>query len=138
MALCVTGAVLLIGMSAGAFLQTGFAVLALKAGTTAQDAEAAMALDMGQPFHGYQQQPQMSSMGSLPGLPALTTAQAALAGPSMGYMPGMAPSFRQASIMQQPQSMNHVLSNYMQMVQWQQVCRPQLCACLLAALCLIL
>ena len=77
----------------------------------------------------------MSSMGSLPGLPALTTAHAALAGPGMGYMPSMAPSFPQASIMQQPQSMNHMLSSYMQMMQWQQVCQPQLCACLLAALC---
>ena len=101
---------------------------------TLQDAEAALALDMGQPFHAYQRQPHMSSMGSLPGLPALTTAQAALAGPGMGHMPSMAPSFPQTSIMQQPHSMNHMLSSYMQMVQWQQVCRPQHCACLLAAL----
>ena len=126
MAVSVTGAVLLSGMLASASLQTHFAVLVLMAGMTAQDAEAAMALDMGQPFHAYQQQPHMSSMGSLPGLPALTTAQAALAGPGMGYMPSMAPSFPQASIMQQPQSMNHMLSSYMQMVQWQQVCQPQL------------
>ena len=97
---------------------------------TGQDAEATLALDMGQPLHAYQQQSHMSSMGSLPGLPALTTAQAGLAGPGMGYMPSMAPSFPQASMMQQPQSMTHVLSNYMQMVQWQQVCQPQLCACL--------
>ena len=77
-----------------------------------------MAMDMGQPLT-HAQHSTTSSLGFLHSAPSLASGQASLAGSGMGYLPM---SFAQTSIVQPHQVMNHMLSNYMQMVQWSQVC----------------
>ena len=77
-----------------------------------------MAMDMGQPLI-HAQHSHMSSLGSVPSVPGLASGQASLAGSGMGYLPM---SSAQTSIVQPHQVMNHMLNNYMQMVQWSQVC----------------
>lgn len=97
---------------------------ALKVGHCLQGLKATMVRDMGQSLLSYPQQSHMSSFGSLPNvpsLPALANAQASLAGPGMGYMPSMPLSYPQASMVQQPPVVSHMLSNYMQMMHWSQV-----------------
>ena len=70
-----------------------------------------MAMDMGQPLT-HAQRSNTSSLGFPHSAPSL-------AGSGMGYLPM---SFAQTSIVQPHQVMNHMLTNYMQMVQWSQVC----------------
>ena len=78
-----------------------------------QGMEAAIAADMGQPSYA-----QHSSLS----LPSLATGQASLAGSDMGYPPIVPMSHPQATMVQPHQVMNHMLTNYMHMMHWSQVC----------------
>ena len=77
-----------------------------------------MAADMGQPLT-FAQHSTVTSLGSMG--PSMASGQASMAGPGMSYAPSMPMSIAQASMVQPHQVMNHMLTNYMQMMHWSQV-----------------
>jgi len=77
-----------------------------------------MAADMGQPLT-FAHHSTVTSLGSMG--PSMASGQASMAGPGMSYAPSMPMSIAQASMVQPHQVMNHMLTNYMQMMHWSQV-----------------